>query len=533
MPGGLLPLVAYGNMNRMVSGNPQMSYFYKAFIRYSHFSTESITVPLEGPNQLNLDEQIQLRVKVPRHGDLLSDVFLTLDMPAIYNKVWNGRISHEFSWVRQLGIRMIDTIGLYIGGSKVQEFSSEWLAMKYQLDQNIDSFEKWSNLIGDVPEMFAPASGAYADPQGGYPNVLPFNGQKTQFNAPSIPARQLNIPLGLFFSDAPGLALPLIGLQYHDVEIRILMRPIREIYTVLDPNGERTQYGYTLSTAQGTTIYATSWNSAWGPLPNSLNNNYLSYTDISGAPRYFFTDVGYSIPGNDGWNLNPRLQCTYVYLTDNERKLFATKKLEYIVRQIQEFNFEGINSRQQLELDAHSLVTRVVWFAQRSDWYYRNDYTNFLNWKYTDPEKRPYAKTPNNANSSSGVLIPGSNRYILNTARILCGGNEIFEEKDASYFSDMVPYRTCVGDSYQNLINGVVAPLSAYPIYVYSFALNSSNNIQPSGTINTSRINLVNLEVNPFPIPIDANYTYNFNIYVESLNWVEIASGSGGMKFSI
>ena len=533
MPGGLLPLVAYGNMNRAISGNPQMTYFYKAFMRYTHFSSENITVPLDGPNQLNLDENIQLRVKVPRHGDLISDMFLTLDMPAIYNKVWTGRRSHEFAWVRQVGLRMIDTIGLYIGGSKVQEYSSDWLAIKYQLDQNLDAFEKWSNLIGDVPEMYAPASGPYADPSGGYPNVIQFPGQATQFNAPSIPARELNIPLGFFFSDAPGLALPLIGLQYHDVEIRIQMRPIRDIYTILDPNGVRTRYGYQLDSATGTTIYASSWNSAWGPLPESLNNNYLTYTDISGAPRYFYTDCGYGIPGTDGWNMQPRLQCTYIYLTEEERRIFASKKLEYLVHQIQEFNFQGITSRQQLELDAHSLVSRIMWYGQRSDWYFRNDYTNLLNWKYTDPEKRPYAKTNITNRSSSGVLIPGTQRYILNSARILCGGNEIFEEKNANYFSDIVPYRNCDGNSYPYLINGVLAPLAMYPIYTYSFAINASNLSQPSGSINTSRINLVNLELNPNQIPTDVNYTYNFNVFVESLNFVEIVSGLGGMKFAI
>lgn len=533
MPGGLLPLVAYGNMNRNISGNPQMTYFYKAYLRHTHFSTENISVPLEGPNQLALDEGIQLRAKVPRHGDLLSDAYLTVDMPAIYNKVWTGRRSHEFAWVRQVGLRMIDTLGLYIGGSKVQEYSSDWLALKFQLDQNLDSFEKWSRLIGDVPEMYAPAAGQYADPSGGYPNVVNFPNQTTQFNAASIPACQLNIPLGFFFGDAPGLALPLIGLQYHDVEIRLRMRPIREIYTVLDPAGERVKYGYKLDSAQGTTIYANSWNPAWGSLPKALNNNYLTTTDISGAPRYFFTDIGYGIPGSDGWNLNPRLQCTYVYLTDNERKIFAAKKLEYIVRQVQKFSFEGITSRQQLELDAHSLVTRIAWYGQRSDWYYRNDYTNLLNWKYTDPQQRPYARATNNQTTTSGVLIPGTNKYILNSAKILCGGNEIFEEKTANYFSEIVPYRNCTGNSYPSLINGIVSPLSVYPIYIYSFALDSSNHIQPSGTINTSRINLVNLELNPYSIPTDANYTYNFNVFVESLNFVEIASGMGGMKFSI
>jgi Txe/YoeB family toxin of Txe-Axe toxin-antitoxin module len=231
--------------------------------------------------------------------------------------------------------------------------------------------------------------------------------------------------------------------------------------------------------------------------------------------------------------MNPRLQCTYIFLTEEERKLFATKKLEYIVKQIQEYNFTGINSREKLELDAHSLVSRVVWFAQRSDWYFRNDYTNLLNWKYTDPEKRPYTKAPNATTSSSGILIPGANKFILNTARILCAGNEIFEEKKADYFSDITPYITCVGNSYPYAFNGLLAPLANYPIYVYSFALSSSNPIQPSGTINLSRINLVELEINPYPIPIDANYTYNFNVYVESLNFLEIASGLGGMKFSI
>jgi hypothetical protein len=533
MPGGLLTLVAYGNMNRMLSGNPQMTYFYKAFKRYTHFSTENITVPLEGPNELKMDESIQLRVKVPRHGDLLSDMYLSLEIPAIYNKVWTGRISHEFSWVRQLGLRMIDNIGLYIGGTKVQYYSSEWLASKYQLDLNSDQFAKWSNLIGDVPELFAPASGQHADPSGGYPNVLPFSGQVSQFNAPSIPARTLNIPLGFFFSDAPGLALPLIGLQYHDIEVQINMRPLREIYTILDPSGERVKYGYRLDSAVGTNIYATSWNSAWGPLPNSLNNNYLSYVDISGSPRHFFTDAGYGIPGSDGWNMNPRLQCTYIYLTDEERKLFASKKLEYIVRQVQEFNFSGINSRQKLELDAHSLVSRIVWYAQRSDWYYRNDYTNLLNWKYTESEKRPYARTTNLSLPSSGVLIPGANKYILNSAKILCGGNEIFEEKKADYFSDIIPYKSCYGNASPYVANGLLASLSNYPIYVFSFALNASSTIQPSGTINLSRINLVDLEINPYPIPLDANYTYNFNVYVESLNFLEISSGLGGMKYSV
>ena len=532
MPGGLLPLVAYGNMNRIISGNPQMTYFYKAFLRYTHFSQENITVPLEGQTELSLSAPIQLRAKIPRHGDLLSDMYLTVQLPPIFNKLYEGRPSHEFAWTRQVGLRMIERVGLYIGGSKVQEYSSDWLAAKYQLDQSLDSYEKWSSMIGDVPEMHSPASGPYADPAGGYPNVVPYPGVVTQLNAPSIPGRELNIPLGFFFSDSPGLAIPLIGLQYHDVEVRITLRPSKEIYTISDPSGIRTQYGYRLDSANGTMIYANSWNPAYGPLPESLNNNYVEFYDISGSPRNFLTDIGYGIPVSDNIPLNPRLQCTYIYLTEEERRIFASKKLEYMVRQVQEFKFSDITSRRQLQVDAHSLVTRFIWFGRRSDWFYRNDYTNLTNWKYTDPVRRPYARAPG-TNKTSGVIIPGTSRDIMTSARILCSGNEIFEEKRANYFSDIVPYKTSLGNGYPFLLSGLLAPNALSPLYLYSFALNSSSVTQPSGTINTSRITKLDLEVDVQSLPSDANYSYEFSVFAESLNFLEIASGLGGMKYSI
>jgi hypothetical protein len=534
MPGGLLGLVAYGNMNRLVSGNPQTTYFYKAFTRYTHYSQENITVPLDGPNELSVGAPIQLRAKIPRHGDLVSDMYLTVNLPAIYNKIQPGRVSHEFAWVRQVGIRMIDRIGLYIGGSKVQEYSSDWLAMKFQLDQPLDAFEKWSSMIGDRPELFDPASGPYADLSGGYPNVVEYpNIGTNQTNNPSIPAQTLNIPLGFFFSDAPGLALPLIALQYHDVEVQITMRPLRQIYTIKDPNGVRVQWGYHLDSAQGTAIYNQSWNKNLGPLPESLNNNYMEYYDPSGSPRFFYTDVGYGIPATDGFQLNPRLQCTYIFLTDDERRIFASKRLEYMVRQVQEFQFQNILSRRLLLIDAHSLITRFIWFGRRSDWYYRNDYANLTNWKYTDPRLRPWAKAPLSTQSNGGVLIPGTGKNIMTSARILCGGNEIFEEKDASYFTQIVPYKTCLGNGYPNLLGGILEPVSLSPIYVYSFALNSSVGNQPSGTFNCSKITRTELEINVQQLPADVNYSYNFSVFAESLNFLEIGSGMGGMKFAI
>ena len=57
--GGILVLVAYGSQNVLLSGNPQMTYYYKIFKRYSHFSMENVTIALDGPNQLVFDQTIQ------------------------------------------------------------------------------------------------------------------------------------------------------------------------------------------------------------------------------------------------------------------------------------------------------------------------------------------------------------------------------------------------------------------------------------------------------------------------------------------
>ena len=65
--GGLLSLVAYGAQNVLLSGNPDMTFWYKTFRKYTHFSQENVTVALEGPNELFYSQPIQLRVKIQRH----------------------------------------------------------------------------------------------------------------------------------------------------------------------------------------------------------------------------------------------------------------------------------------------------------------------------------------------------------------------------------------------------------------------------------------------------------------------------------
>ena len=67
---------------------------------------------------------------------------------------------------------------------------------------------------------------------------------------------------------------------------------------------------------------------------------------------------------------------------------------------------------------------------------------------------------------------------------------------------------------------------------IYPFGLTSPN-VQPDGSVNSSRIRVFQLDLNVYPLPPNTFYTYNVAVYVESLNWVNIAGGMGGLKYAL
>jgi len=602
MPGGLLSLVCYGNENIILNGNPQTTYFYKSFERYTHFSQEPIQITLDGPNLLLPDAPILLKTKIPRQGDLLSDLVLRIDLPDIFSKAYlrpavdkNGNPildangiqevtvdrQYEFAWVRQIGIRMIDTLTFTIGGQIIQQFNSDWISTRAMLDYDSDTYSKWRVMVGDVPECFDPANGIYADPTvpagQGYPNVIswrgsPTNPAPTQNNSASIPGRILRIPLGLWFSDFPENALPLVGLQYHDCEVTIQLRPIRDLYTILDLSGARVRPGVQtlapnyLPDGTSTDLYTQIWNQKlYGNIPLNMTNLYGgNVSDISGAMKYFLTDISGSVPLLDGWPLNATLEATYTFLQDDVRLMFTNKTLRYNIRQVQWFTFYGISTRNTYRLDVHNVATRLVYFARRSDALtYRNQNINLTNWMYTLGAQRPFVTPqpywtypnsvctnaaslgiipyynpvpyPGIVNASlgrTGINLAGIQRDILLNTFVTANGNALFDSQDKDYFEKYVPFRYMNGGSIPNEVLGEASQYEMWPISAYSFSLNGSSVQQPTGTLNTSRIDRLEMDVDVWPIPYLARYTYNLYTFVETLNFLEISSGLGGLKFA-
>ncbi len=519
--GGLYVLVAYGAQNVILNGNPDFTYFYLVFRKHSHFSFESVTIPLQGPQELFFNQPITLNAKIQRIGDLLSDLYLTFSLPDIYSKYFDstvagplqGRSQYEFKWARYIGAHIIQDASFLIGGSLIQQFDSEYIINQSMTDQNSIQFAKWRTMVGDVPELYDPANGQYCGAAGGsfsrttglYPNVYADTTVNVQNNFPSIPGRDITVPLTFWFTQQPSLALPLIALQYHECSLQLTLRPIQDLYTILDPSGYRVRPEFSLkaSTKQIQTG----------------NVSYVSNTENAMYIQNYLTDIGFAVPTLNTWPLNPRLQATYVFLTEAERITFATKPLQYLVKQITRYPFPSNSSRQLFNVYTHNPVPRIFFLPRRSDSIqYRNDWMNFTNW-FRNPAPFVPAGSGAYLGGSSGINSIATQQDIIRGVRILCDGNEIQELKSLDYLNYTSSWK---------YIGGTLSTGAA----IYSFALDSSNWTKPSGTLNTSRVPNFQMDIDIWSLAQDTKYLIDHVIYVESLNFFVVEGGMGGMKYA-
>lgn len=514
--------VTYGSQNVLLSANPDMTYFYKVFRKYTHYAEESFSIPFDGPNELKWDQTIQIRAKLPRYTDLVRDMYFVFTLPDIYSKFVASRqpYQYNFAWAEYVGCHIIQSVAVFIGGQKVQEFDGSYIVSKANLDMSNTELAKFKDLVGQVPEMYDPASGQYtgglstASVQGSYPTVYKNPTVTAQLNRPSIMGRDLYIPLPFWFTQDPSLALPLCALQLQEVELQIVLRPIRELYTINDPSGYPVAPGYRMNAT-----------------PADYQNNVPSYIldpvyDLSTNNFYinnFLTDIDVALPPKNELPYNPRLFCTYVYLTDEERSVFATNELKYLLYQVNWYNFPAEFKRNFLQLEIHNPITRLLIVPRRSDSaMYRNATFNYTNW--VNPRRPPFVATPSgtpliNTYATSGLLVPQGQKEIVRELRVICDGNEIQDSRPGGYFSRLVPYKYYDGSNEVQVVP-------------YPFSLNHSPT-QPSGSINASRIKTFEVDLYPYQLPTNTSYVYDITIYVESINWVVIASGTGGLKYAV
>jgi hypothetical protein len=170
MGGGLMQLVAYGAQDIYLTGNPQITFFKVVYRRHTNFSMETIEQTINGSQT----ESATGTVTISRNGDLVYKVYVTCaNMTAGDN-----------------GTALIDNVELEIGGQRIDKQTTQWNQI-------------WSDLT--IPESKVDGFKCMTGACG---------------NANTNVVGEVQVPLNFWFCRNPGLALPLIALQYHEVKLK-------------------------------------------------------------------------------------------------------------------------------------------------------------------------------------------------------------------------------------------------------------------------------------------------------------------------
>jgi hypothetical protein len=561
MAGGLMNLVATGQQNVILNGNPQKTYWKSTYLKYTNFGKQNFRLDYEGTPVINLTTASTFTFKVKRYADLLMDCYISLTLPSIWSPIMppqeiinpDGSIGYtnwapyEFQWIENLGAQIIDKITINCGNQQLQQYSGKYLLSSAQRDFSAEKLALFNEMIGNIPELNDPAN--YGARVNAYPNAYyttsPAGAQ------PSITGHTLYIPLGAWFNLKTVQAFPLVALQYNELTISVTLRPVNEWFTIRDVMDYANNYPVVQ--------------------PN-FNQFYMQfYRFLQTPPDETLGPISY-VDTRTNWNADINLNCTYCFLSNDESKLFAKNEQKYLIKQIYEKPFYNITGQNRVDLDSIGMVISWMFYFQRSDANLRNQWSNYTNWPYNYmPQDVSPASTagdvPNpNITSTYDTLGPGLNpggtlsglyttgvynpqniQYILIAMGILL---------DGQYRENILPAGV------YNFVEKYVRTAGYAPpgLYCYNFCLDTSPfNLQPTGAMNMSRFTNIQFEFTTISPPVDPYaqvlticdpttgdlvginkptwriYDYNFDLYLmeERVNMVIFVGGNAGLLYAI
>ena len=207
MGGGLMQLVAYGAQDIYLTGNPQITFFKVVYRRHTNFSIESIQQTWNGTSN---GENGRCTATISRNGDLVHKMYLHVLNTGHHNNIKPNAGS---DWIK--------TCEVEIGGQQIDKITGQWLEVWSELTEPNSglcrSSRFWISASGNKSSISATStSGTPYFPTGTPFQVMTCMGG---CNASSITSKSLYIPLPFWFCRNPGLSLPLIALQYHEVKV--------------------------------------------------------------------------------------------------------------------------------------------------------------------------------------------------------------------------------------------------------------------------------------------------------------------------
>ena len=583
MGGGLMQLVAYGAQDVYLTGNPQITFWKVTYRRHTNFAMEAIEQTFNG--QADFGRRVQCTIS--RNGDLAYRTYLQVTLPEIdaldgqssFNdgSGKQGQDAHSSAdrnyaaprWLDYPGEQLISMVEVEIGGQRIDKQYGDWMHIWNQLTLTSEAKRGYDKMVGHTTQLtyLANAWGDNPDRPCGTCNTA-----QTCEIRNSLPETTLYVPLQFWFCRNPGMALPLIALQYHEVKINIELRPIDEC------------------------LWAVQASSVTGLPVGDGENGRTSATPEQAAvfkDRKFTNLYKTSL-------VAASLYVDYIFLDTEERRRMAQNPHEYLIEQVQFTGDESIgSSANKIKLNFNHPVKELIWVVQpdchvdycASTFGCENSQDSGCSscscsgplysahgaqpFNYTDApdvlpnsifnyisvisHKQGFVGEPDNVycdeilngaypgqatvtpvgcdvpadaekqgstvSTAAGVVLAqsaldkhcwGQNPVV--TAKLQLNGQDRFSEREGTYFDLVQPYQHHT----RNPDTG---------INVYSFALRPEEH-QPSGTANFSRIDNATLQLVVSANTVSGNKTAKVRVYAVNYNVLRVMSGMGGLAYS-
>jgi hypothetical protein len=358
----------------------------------------------------------------------------------------------NFAWVKRLGHSIIDYISINIGGDTIDKHYGEWLDIWYELTSDDNLEESYMKMIGNIPEL-------------------------TDFNNIPKPSYKLLVPLIFWFNRFNGQALPIVALQYHDVQIKVKLRKFSEV-AYIDSD------------------YITNW--------NAFQSNYITSPNLDTLFNEKFA------------NLEVNMLADYIFLDTKERRKFAQSGHEYLIDVIQSYFDETDIEEYKKRLEFTNPSKEIIWVVQR-----KSNLTN-----KTGIRECLW--------SNYGIYLDGTENP-ASTSQLFINGNKLTNEEGALYYNNYVPYNshTRIPSDGVNCYSFSLMPEENQPSCTCNMSRLTS--FQLSLNINENMLYELNRNItvtNNTSLFTDTPDSMYIKIFSISQNILRIIGGMGGLAFT-
>ena len=577
MGGGLMQLVAYGAQDVYLTGNPQITFWKVTYRRHTNFSLESVEQTFNG----QADFGRRVTCTISRNGDLAYRTYLQVTLPEINQSMGEATKAGTAGvnkgvyarWLDCPGEQLISQVEVEIGGQRIDRQYGDWMHIWQQLTLTCDQEDGYNKMIGNTTQLTFITDPLFADVDGPCDSTAP-DAVCAPRNA--LPETTLYVPLQFWYCRNPGLALPLIALQYHEVKINLDLRPIDECLwavTGLDCSGNTsvmkvgTAYNQSLVAASLYVDYVfldTDERRRMAQNPHEYLIEQLQFTgDESVGSSSNKIKLNFNHPCKElVWVVQPDANVDYCASFECGTNLFSalgaqpfnyTDALDALPNALHAFsgprsaaegatattgaNHAVINANGLFEtMGAADVSSNKVWAHDTGP---------------TGGVGLPQASADGNegyraggsgtaaAQGFTGVTdtmrsnVSDAGAFVLNetslkmhcwgenpvvTAKLQLNGQDRFSEREGTYFDLVQPYQ-----------HHTRSPDTG--INVYSFSLRPEEH-QPSGSCNFSRIDNATLQLVLSNNTVQGTSTAKVRVYATNYNVLRIMSGMGGLAYS-